>query len=241
MSQPMQTLSRGAQELGITLNSLQLEQFETYYRELAQWNQKVNLTAITGYEEVQVKHFLDSLTVCLIYGGPLPSGLRVMDVGAGAGFPGLPLKLAFPNIDLVLSDSVGKKTRFLRHLLDLLGLVDVAVYTGRAEELGRRPGLRESFDLVVSRGVARLPALLEYTLPFCRVGGKAIAWKHGGIEDELASARNALKMLGGRMNGVVPVQVTGLTDNRVLVVAHKTRPTPAEYPRRTGVPAQRPL
>lgn len=237
----MQILSRGAQELGITLNSLQLEQFETYYRELAQWNQKVNLTAITGYEEVQVKHFLDSLTVCLIYEGPLPSGLRVMDVGAGAGFPGLPLKLAFPNIDLVLSDSVGKKTRFLRHLLDLLGLVDVAVYTGRAEELGQRPGLRESFDLVVSRGVARLPALLEYTLPFCQVGGKAIAWKHGGIEDELVSAGNALKMLGGSLNGVVPVRVTGLTDNRVLVVANKARPTPVEYPRRTGVPAQRPL
>ena len=237
----MKILLQGSRELGVNLTQSQLDQFETYYRELSQWNQKVNLTAITGYEAVQVRHFLDSLTACLVYEGGLAPGLGVFDVGTGAGFPGLPLKLAFPGIRLALSDSVGKKTRFLRHLLDVLDLPDVEIYTGRAEQLGHQPGLREGFDLVVSRGVARLPALLEYTLPFCKMGGKAIAWKHGNLEAELADARGALRVLGGRLGGVVPVPVTGLMDNRVLVVVNKVRPTPAQYPRRPGVPAKQPL
>jgi 16S rRNA (guanine527-N7)-methyltransferase len=237
----MEILIGGARELGIDLSDRQLEQFETYYRELVSWNQKVNLTAITGYEEVQVKHFLDSLTGCLAADGGILPGSRVIDVGSGAGFPGLPLKLVFPEIHLALNDSVGKKTRFLQRLAEVLDLPDIAIYTGRAEDLGHLPALRESFDLVVSRGVAKLPVLLEYALPFCRVGGKAVAWKHSDIEKESADAQGAIKNLGGNWGGVIPVEITGLTDHRVLVVVEKVRDTPAEYPRRPGVPGKRPL
>ncbi len=142
---------------------------------------------------------------------------------------------------MTLSDSVGKKIAFLNHLLPTLGLADVAVYTGRAEELGQRPELRESFDLVLARGVAKQPVLLEYTLPFCALGGRVVAWKHGGIEKELAAAKNALTRLGGRPVGVYPVAVTDLTDNRILVVVEKVKPTPKEFPRRPGTPAKQPL
>ena len=237
----MEILAGGAGALSMDLTERQLRQFEASYRELAQWNQKVNLTAITEYKEVQVKHFLDSLAGCLAFDGRTLSGSKVIDVGTGAGFPGLPLKLAFPDISLVLNDSVGKKTRFLHHLIELLSLSDVEIFTGRAEELGHWPSLREKFDLVVSRGVAKLSVLLEYTLPFCKVGGKVVAWKHSNIEKELADAEGAAKALGGSPGRVVPVQVTGLTDDRVLVVVDKFQPTPAEYPRRPGVPAKRPL
>ncbi len=237
----MNLLEQGARELGLNLADGQLAQFETYYRELADWNQRVNLTAITDYEGVQVKHFLDSLTACLAYPQGLPAGCRVIDIGSGAGFPGLPLKLAFPHISLTLADSVGKKTAFLHHLVDVLELADVTVLTERAEALGQNPNLRESFDLVLARGLAKMPALLEYALPLCRVGGKVLAWKHGGIQPELAGAERALKILGGRWVEIIPIKVTGLTDNRILVVAEKISPTPAEYPRRIGLPAKQPL
>jgi len=237
----MELLARGARELGISLTAHQLAQFEGYYQELARWNQRMNLTAITHYPDVQVKHFLDSLTLCLaVPGGPSP-GARVIDVGAGAGFPGLPLKLAFPDIDLTLAESTGKKAAFLRHVVETPGLSGVTVQTGRAEELGRLPDLRESFDLVVSRGLARLPTLLEYTLPFCRCGGLTVTFKHGDVQQEVASAANALATLGGRLAGVHPVRVSGLTDDRVVVAVAKVWPTPDRFPRRPGLPAKRHL
>ena len=241
MAQRMETLAQGAGETGVFLTGNQLDQFETYYQELAQWNRRVNLTSITGYQEVQAGHFLDSLTVCLAAPESMSSRSRVVDVGAGGGFPGLPLKLAFPGIHLVLMDSAGKKAAFLEHLVCLLELDGVEVLTGRAEDLAHRPQLRESFDLALARGLARLPVLLEYSLPFCRMGGKTVAHKHGGLDEEIKSASRALETLGGRLDSEVPVQVTGLTDNRVLVVVHKVAATPDMYPRRTGVPAKRPL
>lgn len=244
MAQPMKLLAEGAKALGINLSAGQLEQFELYYRELAEWNRRANLTAITGYEGAQVRHFLDSLTVCLPYreeAEGLPRTIRVVDVGSGAGFPGLPLKLAFPDLELHLIESVGKKTAFLEHLSIALGLDSVTIHTGRAEALAREMELRDSFDLALMRGVARLSLLLEYALPFCRVGGKTVALKHGGLETELAEAKIALSELRGRNAGVFPVSLPGLTDNRVVVAFEKVAPTPERYPRRVGIPAKRPL
>ena len=240
MTEPMALLARGAVELGVELSPRQLDQFETYYRELADWNQRVNLTAIVDYGEVQIRHFLDSLTILpALQDAPLTSP-RIVDVGAGAGFPGLPLKLAFPEIRLLLVESVGKKSRFLQHLVDVLALSGVEVLNGRAEELAHRAELRESFDLAVSRGVARTATLLEYSLPFCRLGGRAVLLKRG-IEQELVGASYALETLGGRPAGVFPVRVTGLTDGRVVLVVDKVNPTPDQYPRWPGMPAKRPL
>ncbi len=244
----MRLLSDGAKELGISLSAGQLEQFQIYYRELAEWNGRANLTAITGCEETQVRHFLDSLTVCLPFrkkpDAPLDSltGVaRVVDVGSGAGFPGLPLKLAFPHLELHLIESVGKKTAFLEHLSNMLGLGGVTAHTGRAEALARDPALRDSFDLALVRGVARLSLLLEYALPFCRVGGKVVALKHSGLETELAEAEFALSELGGKQAGVFPVTLAGLTDDRVAAAFEKAALTPERYPRRVGIPAKRPL
>ena len=248
MREPMTLLADGAKELGLSLSAGQLRQFESYYRELSEANQRTNLTAITGYEETQIRHFLDSLTVCLPFRDApdaplacLPGVSRVVDIGSGAGFPGVPLKLVFPSLELHLIESVGKKAAFLERLAGALGLDGVTVHTGRAETLARRPELRESFDLALVRGVARLPLLLEYALPFCRVGGKALALKHDGLESELAEAEFALSELGGQQAGLFPVTLAGLTDNRVVAAFRKAAPTPERYPRRPGIPAKRPL
>ena len=241
MIKRMETLTKGTAELGIELDDAQLDQFETYYREIADWNQRVNLTSIVEYEDVQVKHFLDSLTVRLTLPKELPQGIRVIDVGAGPGLPGLALKLAIPDIHLTLVDSTRKKTAFIQHVVDLLELSDVKVLTTRAEEVGQDYDLRESFDLALARGLSRMPTLLEYALPLCKVGGKVVAWKHGGIQDELTGASGALRVLGGRYQQIIPIEVPGLTDNRILVVVTKVHPTPDEYPRRTGVPSKQPL
>ena len=237
----MGLLAEGAAQMGIQLTAGQLAQFDVYRRELADWNERVNLTSITGHAEVQTKHFLDSLTVCLAVGTSFPPGYAAADVGSGAGLPGLPLKLAFPGIKLHLIESAGKKTAFLRHMVETLGLEDVTVHTGRAEELARDPNLRDSCDLALVRGVARLPLLLEYALPFCRPGGRVVAFKHGPTEPEVLAAERALAELGGRHDGTYPVTLEGLSDNRVVLCFQKTRPTAERYPRRTGIPAKRPL
>ena len=240
----MHLLASGAESLGIPLTDVQLEQFDLYYRELTEWNQRANLTSISGYEETQVRHFLDSLTVCLALGrnSELLSGdSRVVDVGSGAGLPGVPLKLAFPGIELHLVESVGKKTAFLEHIAETLGLEGVYVHRGRAEALAREQDLRESFDLALVRGLARTSLLLEFSLPFCRTGGLVVALKHGGLDEELEEAGSALSELGGRPAGEFPVTLEGLTDNRVVVAFQKAAPTPDRYPRRVGIPAKRPL
>ena len=241
MTEGMELLSRGAAELDVPLSASQLGQFAVYWRELAEWNRRMNLTSIDDLEGVQVKHFLDSLTLLPALGGHLPSGVKVVDVGAGAGFPGLPLKLAFPGTKLTLVEATGKKADFLRHLTAVLGLEDVAVHTGRAEELAHRPELRAAFDLTLARGLARMPALLECTLPFTRRGGKVAAWKHGGIDEELASAQRAMQILGGRAGAIYPVTAAGLTDNRIIVMVEKVKATPGAYPRRPGMPRKQPL
>ena len=239
----MQLLAQSALELGLSLDASQLQQFEAYYRELADWNERMNLTSVIDYDEVQVKHFLDSLTLLPALNGGMRSDARLVDVGAGAGFPGLPLKLACPDIRLTLVESTGKKANFLRHVVETLGLSDVEVLTGRAEELAHRPELRGDFDVTLARGLARLPTMLEYTLPFTRRGGVIAAWKHGGerLEAELESAQRALQALGGSVKTIYPVTATGLTDNRVVMIIEKVKATPGDYPRRTGVPGKQPL
>ncbi len=238
----MEKLKAGAEKLGINLSHRQINQFRIYYQELIDWNKKINLTSITGYEEVQVKHFLDSLTVTLTM-KPLSEGrsLNVIDVGAGAGLPGIPLKIAFPGINLTLLEATVKKTKFLQHVVKRLELRDVEIASGRAEEAGLSPQYREKFDLVLSRAVASLPALVELTLPFCTVGGCVIAQKKGEIRGEVEKSRKAIDVLGGTLREVKPVELKGLDDNRYLVIIDKIRHTPAEYPRRPGMPVKRPI
>ena len=241
----MELLKKGAIELGVTLSDRQLDQFEIYFHQLTEWNKRANLTAIIEYDAVQVKHFLDSLTVWLTAKEVLESSasrlIRVMDVGSGAGLPGLALKIAFPDIQLALVESVAKKTSFMRHVIDTLNLEGVSVYTGRAEELARGNDLRDRFDMVVVRALAKLPLLLEFGLPFCKTDGCLVAFKHGGDGTEQDEAANALSELNGFIERVSSVRLEGLTDDRVVILIRKTGATPNRYPRSVGVPGKRPL
>ena len=237
----MELLTRGMGELGLAWDEGQLEQFRVLFQELIAGNERANLTAITAWEEVQVKHYLDSLTLVTAVGAEGIEGKKMMDLGAGAGFPGLAVKIMFPSVELTLADSVRKKTRFVEAAVGRLGLAGVTALTGRAEALAREADLRESFDLVLARGVAKLPTLLEYCLPFCRVGGQVVAWKHGGSGEELAAGAGVSPILGGGVPAVHPVSVTGLTDDRILVTVEKVANTSREFPRRTGVPGKSPL
>jgi 16S rRNA (guanine527-N7)-methyltransferase len=238
----MDKLKTGSLKLGIHLNQLQLEQFETYYRELVAWNERINLTAITDYEGVQIKHFLDSLTVITAVRPEDRTGpLYVTDVGTGAGLPGIPFKIILPDIHLALLEATTKKTKFLEHLISELGLKNVEIVTGRAEVAAHDARYREKFDLVLSRGVASLPTLVELALPFCAIGGRFIAQKKGDINKEVAQSEKAIALLGGTLREIKPVELEALPDRRVLVVIDKIKPTPPGYPRRTGLPAKRPI
>ncbi len=236
----MEKLSAGAKKLGLELNSRQLEQFHIYYQELMDWNQRMNLTRITDYEEVQIKHFLDSLTVVLALKQPVGSA-RFIDVGTGAGIPGLPLKILLPDIKLVLLDATTKKAAFLHHIKNKLGLDDVEIIVGRAEDVAHEAQYREKFELVLSRAVARLPALVELALPFCAVGGSFIAQKKGAIDLEISQAARAINLLGGNLREVKKVDLEEFTDERWLLVIDKVSQTPPKYPRHPGIPAKRPI
>ncbi|MBI2955648.1 MAG: 16S rRNA (guanine(527)-N(7))-methyltransferase RsmG [Chloroflexi bacterium] len=250
----MNLLIEGSHLLGIPLSEHQLRLFRLYAEELALWNRQFNLTAVTDYEGIQTRHFLDSITCllafpavevrdppCQIAGLPSMTGLRVIDIGAGGGFPGLPLKIVCPEITLTLLDSVAKKTKFLDHLVNKLGLAGVHVVTGRAEEVARDPQHRERYDVVVSRAVAELAVLAELCLPFARVGGRMIAPKKGALEREIEMGEGAVERLGGRMGKAIAVELPGFLDIRHLIVVDKVSPTPAVYPRRPGIPSKRPL
>jgi len=237
----MDLLASGAHKIGVSLSSAQLKLFETYCRELTAWNSKFNLTAITDYKEVQARHFLDSLSVALALPQPLPPGLMLLDVGAGAGFPGIPLKIAYSSFNLTLLEATGKKAAFLKHAVSLLGLDGVNIIAERAEDAAHHEELREKYDAVVSRAVAELPSLMELTLPFCRVGGRVIAQKKGRVQEEIDASTGAMQLLGGRLSEVKEVMVPGLDDRRFLVVIEKIAPTPLKYPRRAGMPVKRPL
>ena len=238
----MEKLNAGAQKLGLHLSPKQLKQFQIYYQELIDWNRKMNLTSITGYEEVQVRHFLDSLTVTMAMKLPeVGESCSVIDVGTGAGLPGIPLKILLPGIQLGLLEATAKKAKFLHHLITMLGLVNVEVIVGRAEEVAHGAGYRERFNLVLSRAVALLPALAEMALPFCAPDGSFIAQKKGDVNEELSRAHRAITVLGGKLREVKAVDIEEFRDKRWLIVIDKVKPTPPEYPRRPGIPAKRPI
>ena len=237
----MEKLKSGADRLDIKLNPQQFEQFQVYYQELIDWDRRLNLTAITDYEEVQIKHFLDSLTVVQALKLPLNKGTRLIDVGTGAGIPGIPLKILLPDFRLVLLDATKKKAGFLEHILHKLELKNVEIVVGRAEEIAHRTEYREQFDIVLSRAVAELPELVELTLPFCAVGGRFIAQKKGDLEEELRSAHRAISTMGGELTDVKKIDLPEFDDGRWLVIIDKVEETPPQYPRRPGIPAKRPL
>ena len=215
--------------------------FQRYFQEMVEWNRVVNLTAIVDPNEVSAKHFLDSLSVARVIPDEALAGGSLVDVGSGAGFPGLPLKIAWPSLNVTLVDSVGKKAAFLRHVVDTLGLEGVEVEVGRAEALAHEERLRERFDVVASRAVAKMAELAELTLPFCKPGGIVVAQKKAGIEDELREAERAIALLGGALERIEAVDDVAPDDPRWLVVLRKVAPSPSRYPRRPGIPAKRPL
>ena len=236
----MEKLKVGVERLGLKLSENQLAQFQTYYEELIDWNQRMNLTSITEYEQVQINHFLDALTVALVW-KPESSQPKVIDIGTGAGIPGIPMKIVFPQIHLVLLEATAKKASFLSHIVKKLGLSDVEIEVGRAEDIAHEDRYREQFTIALARGVAELAALAELTLPFCTIGGLVIAHKRGEIQQELSRAEKAIDILGGKLKEVRPVTLTEFPDNRSLVVIEKVSHTPDKYPRRAGMPAKRPL
>ena len=240
----MQRLVEGASALGLSLTVEQQAAFQAYYEELVAWNQMFNLTAITDYEQVQIRHFLDSLSCLLALELRLALGrpeARMIDVGTGAGFPGIPLKLVCPAVRLTLLEATGKKGTFLEHVVGRLALRRVTVVSARAEDLAHDPTHREQYDVALARAVADLPVVVEYTLPFCKVGGWVIAQKGEAGAAEAWSAQKAIALLGGELRQVMPVELPGLPEDRSLVVIEKVSPTAAAYPRRPGIPAKRPL
>jgi len=233
----MNVLRDGAQVWGISLQPRHIELFRHLYEELLLWNERANLTAITDPVGMQVKHYLDSLAGLQA----IPAtARRLIDVGTGAGFPGLPLAIVRPDLTVVLVDSIAKKTAFIHHVIVHLGLTNVSVVTARAEHLGHDPLHRESYDVAVARAVGDLSVVAEYTLPLVRVGGRAIAYKGAQVTEELEAARSAMTILGGATPTIMTYQLPGL-EARTLVIMEKVQSTPATYPRRAGRPAKRPL
>jgi 16S rRNA (guanine527-N7)-methyltransferase len=237
----MEKLVREAQELfHIHLTGRQVMALITYERELLDWNKKFNLTAIRDAESIRTKHFLDSFS-CVLAWGASPPPHQLIDVGTGAGFPGLPLKILYPALKLTLVESVGKKAMFCEHIVRLLGLEQVEVIKGRAEEVGRMSEHREKYDWAVARAVADMKVLAEYLLPLARVGGAMLAQKGESGPAEAQSAEKAMKLLGGKLQQVIPVRLPGVADDRYLVLVHKSAATPPKYPRKPGMPLKQPL
>jgi 16S rRNA (guanine527-N7)-methyltransferase len=232
-----ETLASTSAAWGLPLAPEQTQQFAIYLDELRAWNERVNLTAITDPDEIITRHFLDSLR-CALSWGEAPASL--IDIGAGAGFPGLPLKILRPTLQLTLVESIAKKAAFLRHIVNRLDLPNVTVLVDRAEVVGQDPAQRQHYDVVVARAVADLRVLAEYCLPFCRIGGCFLAPKGAQIGAELAAAEPAIATLGGRVAAVEPVELPGV-EPRSLIVIEKIGNTPPQYPRGPGVPAKRPL
>ena len=234
------TLVDGCKQLNIALSKEQIRQFICYYEMLTEKNKVMNLTAITEWEEVLTRHFLDSLLVCKA-ADLYEDNLTVLDLGTGAGFPGIPLKIAFPQLSVTLADSLNKRILFLGEVIEELGLKDIRTFHGRAEELGHRPEHRERYDLVVSRAVANLSSLCEYCIPFVKKGGVFISYKSTDIDMEYKNSGNAVTVLGGKSHGITALPLPETDLERAFVIIEKVKPTPGKYPRKAGTPSRDPL
>ena len=227
------------EKMNISLSDKQLQQFMTYYEMLIEKNKVMNLTAITDFDEVVEKHFVDS--VSLIQVVDLHQPLKVIDLGTGAGFPGIPLKIVFPELNVVLADSLNKRLVFLNEVIDALGLTEIYTVHGRAEDLARMPEYREQFDLCVSRAVANLATLSEYCLPYVKTGGTFISYKSGTVQEEAEEAEKAINILGGQVKDITYFKLPDSEIDRSLVIINKKKSTPGKYPRKAGTPLKEPL
>lgn len=238
MSPLEELLCESCRKIGVELNQAQLKQFMTYKDMLIVWNEKMNLTAITDDREIILKHFVDCLALC---SGADMSGKKIIDVGTGAGFPGVPVKIACPDIDITLLDSLNKRITFLNELTKALGLEKTDCVHMRAEDGGNDKGLRESFDMCISRAVANLAVLCEYCLPFVRVGGMFISMKGPDVSQEISEAEKAIKVLGGEISEIKKVSIPETDINHSLIIIKKIRSTPSKYPRKAGKVKKEPI
>ncbi len=226
--------------IDVEISEKQLEQFNSYFEILVEWNKVMNLTGITEYDEVLLKHFVDSL--CFNPNKLIKSDkISLIDVGTGAGFPGLPIKIAYENVDVVLLDSLNKRIKFLDEVITKLGLKNIKTIHSRAEDGGRNKDLREKFDIAISRAVANLASLAEYNLPFVKVGGYFVAMKSGEIDEEAANAKKAISLLGGEIEKIEKFQLPNSDIDRSLVIVKKIKATSKKYPRKAGLPTKEPL
>ena len=226
-----------AQKINIELDKNQIEKFYKYMDLLIEWNEKINLTAITNEKDILVKHFIDSLTIQRYLG----NAVNIIDVGTGAGFPGIPIKIINPNLKVVLVDSLNKRINFLQEVIKKLNLDNIEVIHARAEDLGQNKKYREAFDIVTSRAVANMSVLSEYLLPLARVNGKCICMKGSDIEEELENSKYAINLLGGKIEKVDKFELSNERIGRNIIIVKKLKNTPNSYPRKAGIPAKKPL
>lgn len=239
MAYDLTILEEGCKELGITLDEIQKKQFTDFYEYLVEKNKVMNLTGITEFQEVLIKHFLDSLAC--VKAVDMSRIKRIMDIGTGAGFPGVPLKIAFPHLEACLLDSLKKRVNFLEETFQLLKLENITAIHGRAEEYAKNKQYRETYDLCVSRAVSNLATLSEYCLPYVKTGGYFISYKSGTVQEEVEQAQKAVKILGGKIQDIVYFQLPDSEIQRSLVVIEKIKATPSRYPRKAGTPLKEPL
>lgn len=238
MKDKFETIRAFLKQWNVELTNQMESQLLSYYDLLIEWNQKMNLTAVTEFEDVLIKHFLDSLSILRVWN---PESCRVIDIGTGAGFPGIPIKIVFPQIRITLLDSLNKRIRFLDAVIESLGLQEIEAVHARSEDLAGSPLYRESFDLCVSRAVANLSVLSEYCLPYVRRKGFFIAYKSSDIAEELKNAQKAIQVLGGEVQSVDQFSLPGTEYGRSLLKIHKIRYTPNRYPRKAGIPTKNPI
>lgn len=239
MTYDLKVLKEGCGELGIELSAVQKQQFIDFFEYLVEKNKVMNLTGITEFQEVLIKHFLDSLAC--VKAVDMQKVKKVMDIGTGAGFPGVPLKIAFPHLNACLLDSLKKRVNFLEETFGLLKLSDIRAIHGRAEEFAKKKEYREQYDLCVSRAVSNLATLSEYCLPYVKCGGYFISYKSGTVKEEAEQAEKAIRILGGKVKDILYFQLPGAEIARSLVVIQKIKQTPAHYPRKAGTPLKEPL